>query len=495
MKLTRKSPVSLGIRPSAILNMVRQWDKNGGLHSFMVIRHRAVAAEGWWAPYSPNKTHMLYSLSKSFTSIAVAFAAYEDLLDFDAAVISYFPEYERLPEIDSMVRSVKIKHLLTMSTGHNPNADFIFNYIDPIAAFFCSKTDCEPGTRFGYNTGATYMISAAIQKVTGIKLIDYLKPRLFEPLGIEDITWDECALGVNLGGTGLNVKTEDIAKFGLFLLNRGKWDARQLIPAGYIDRATEKHINNWTETKYPQLDKFKCEELPESDWARGYGYQFWRCVPDDVYRGDGAYGQLCVIMPRLDTVIACTAGLGDMQQELRVIWNNLNDDAFFDGVCDDESEIAAQKELEELTGGLSLPEPNGDDFDSVRRYSGNTYQLGSDKTDSVKILFEHDRGTIIFNKNGYSVPVCAGYNCRLDNKPKNPGSFFGNPGDKCECFSASMAASGDTLTVAVVYTLTPYSATFTLTFDGPRLFMKVNCHPGAAREDYTGYLTVKAARD
>lgn len=264
----------------------------------MVIRRGAVAAEGWWAPYSPKKRHMLYSLSKSFTSIASAFAAYEGLLDFDAAVLSYFPEYEHaIPGIDSGIRAVKIKHLLSMSSGHIPNADFIFQYNDPIAAFFGSKTGCEPGTRFSYNTGATYMVSAVIQRVTGRKLIDYLKPRLFEPLGIDNITWDECALGVNMGGTGLNVKTEDIAKFGLFLLKGGMWEGKQLIPAEFIDRATDKHINNWPETKYPEMDKPGYEELPKSDWTRGYGYQFWRCVPDDVYRGDGAYGQLCVIMP------------------------------------------------------------------------------------------------------------------------------------------------------------------------------------------------------
>lgn len=187
-----------------------------------------------------------------------------------------------------------------------------------------------------------------------------------------------------------------------------------------------------------------------------------------------------------------------MQAELRVIWNNLNDDAYFDGICDDPSEIAAQKELEALTGSLSLPKPNGSDFTSVRTYSGNTYQLGGGKIDSIKVVFENDRGKLIFSKNGYSVPVCGGYDFWLDNNLPdnnsriNPVSFFGNgwlsnPDTKCESISASMAASADTLTVAAVYTLTPYSATYTLTFDGPRLIMKVINNPGG-EENHTGYL-------
>jgi CubicO group peptidase (beta-lactamase class C family) len=189
----------------------------------MLLRHGYVISEGWWAPYSAEKPHSLFSLSKSFTSTAIGLAVEEDLLTVDDFVISYFPE-DTPKEVSENLAKLRIKHLLSMSTGHDvdttehvvtkENGNWVQGFLElPI--------EHEPGTFFVYNTGATYILSAIIQKITGKTLIEYLAPQLFEPLGIEGASWESCPRGINIGGFGLSIKTEDIAKLGQLYLQKG----------------------------------------------------------------------------------------------------------------------------------------------------------------------------------------------------------------------------------------------------------------------------------
>ena len=163
-----------------------------------------------------------------------------------------------------------------------------------------------PGTHFKYNTAATFMLSAIVQKVTGQTVLDYLRPRLFEPLGIEHPVWDTNFQGIALGGYGLRVRTEDIAKLGQFYLQKGKWNGKQLLAADWVEAATSKQVSNGSN--------------PQSDWNQGYGFQFWRCR-HHAFRGDGAFGQFCVVMPDQDAIVAITSGVSDMQAVLNVIWD------------------------------------------------------------------------------------------------------------------------------------------------------------------------------
>jgi CubicO group peptidase (beta-lactamase class C family) len=157
-----------------------------------------------------------------------------------------------------------------------------------------------------YNTPATYMLSAIVQKVTGKTVLEYLQPRLFEPLGIETPTWGMSPQGISLGGYGLNVRTEDIAKFGQLYLQKGKWGDRQLLPAAWVTMATSRQTSNGSS--------------PKSDWDQGYGYQFWRCR-HECYRGDGAFGQFCIVMPEQDAVVVVTSGVKDMQSVMNLVWD------------------------------------------------------------------------------------------------------------------------------------------------------------------------------
>ncbi|MBQ1255653.1 MAG: serine hydrolase [Clostridia bacterium] len=309
MEFNRSTPGALGISPKAVTAFLKAVnEKKLGLHSFMLVRHGEIAAEGWWKPYRADFVHMLFSLSKSFTSTAVGFACQEGLLSIDDKVVSFFKDELSANPCENMMK-MTVKNLLTMGTGHSkePHAlggeKWAYN-------FLTSYVDREPGSIFTYNTPATYMLSRIVQKVTGEKVFDYLKPRLFDPLGIRNIWWEESPEGANTGGYGLNVHTEDIARFGQFLLNKGCWDGKQLLNPEWIETATGRQISNGN----PEED---------SDWSQGYGFQFWRCKRDGVYRGDGAFGQYCVVMPKQDAVLAVTSGSNDIGQILNEAWAHL----------------------------------------------------------------------------------------------------------------------------------------------------------------------------
>jgi hypothetical protein len=203
---------------------------------------------------------------------------------------------------------MRVRDLLTMSTGHHSEdiQNFPYGAEESVVKKFLSlPVPHKPGTLFVYNSPATYMLSAIVQKLTGQTVLDYLRPRLFEPLGIENPTWEASRQGVSMGGFGLSVRTEDIARFGQLYLQRGMWQGKQLVPASWVDTATSRWMSNGSS--------------PKSDWDQGYGFQFWRCRYG-VYRGDGAHGQFCVVFPELDAVVAITAGTRNLQGVLDVIW-------------------------------------------------------------------------------------------------------------------------------------------------------------------------------
>jgi hypothetical protein len=167
-----------------------------------------------------------------------------------------------------------------------------------------------PGTHFLYNTGATYMLSAIVQKTTGMKVVDYLQPRLFEPLGIENAYWRDSPQGISAGGIGLSLKTEDVARFGQLYLQKGMWRGMQILPEAWVEEATTSQSPN--------------SRGMQTDWMQGYGYQFWRSR-HNAYRGDGVFGQYCIVMPDQDAVLAITAGVDifEAQQPLELVWELL----------------------------------------------------------------------------------------------------------------------------------------------------------------------------
>jgi len=305
--LPRATPESQGVSSAGLLSLVEALDRIEHVHGLVVMRHGKVIAEGWWAPYDAQTPHELYSLSKSFTSTAVGLAVAEGRLSIDDPVLKHLGDHA--PEEPSAnLRAMRVRDLLCMSTGHQSEPP-----ITPEAmsarSFLAAPVPFKPGTHFLYNTPATFMQSALVQKATGKTVREYLGPRLFAPLGIEGSAWDANAEGISLGGYGLRLRTEDVARFGDMLRRRGRSpEGKVLVPSSWVDAATARQVSNGSN--------------PRSDWEQGYGYQFWRCR-HGAYRGDGAFGQFCIVLPTQDIVVAITAGTGDMQVVLDRVWEHL----------------------------------------------------------------------------------------------------------------------------------------------------------------------------
>ena len=361
--LPRSTPEAQGIASSAILGFIRAADTTiDAMNSVMIVRHGHVVAEGWWAPYDARTPHMLYSLSKSFTSTAVGLAAAEGKLSLDDLVLSFFPE-EAPPVPSENLRRMRVRDLLRMNTGQESEpsmftaADSTLRHASWVRRFLAHPVPFKPGTHFLYNSPATYMLSAIVQKTTGQTVLDYLTPRLFEPLGIERPTWTTSPQGISAGAFGLNVRTEDIAKLGQLYLQRGLWNGKQLLPVGWADEATARQTSNGSS--------------PTSDWDQGYGYQFWRSRHG--YRGDGAFGQYMLVLPQYDAVIAITSGVRDMQSVMNLVWDRLLPAMSPAALAEDP---AARGALQAQLAQLRVQTPRGRTTSTIaRRVSGRWFAL------------------------------------------------------------------------------------------------------------------------
>jgi CubicO group peptidase (beta-lactamase class C family) len=284
-------------------------------HSFVFMRHGKVVAEGWWNPYRSDLKHTLYSVSKSFTSTAIGFAVSEGKLKVTDKVISLFPN--SLPDtISPYLAQLTVKDLLTMSVGIDPDPTGViaFQTTDWVKTFLATPIVHKPGSVFLYNTMSAFMLSAIVTKVTGQSELEYLKPRLFAPLGITGEDWEASPQGINTGGWGLRLKTEDMAKLAQLYLQKGMWKGKQLLPVAWVNEATTFKIDQAPDAPQSKKDS--------SDWMQGYCYQFWRCR-HNAYRGDGAMGQYIIVMPDQDAVLAITSETDDMQEELNLVWKYL----------------------------------------------------------------------------------------------------------------------------------------------------------------------------
>ena len=399
--LKRTSPEAEGVPSAAVLGFVRALEQHthplDAVQSFMLLRHGNVAAEGWWAPYAPQYPHTLYSLSKSFTSTAIGLAVAEGLLTVDDPVLKFFPE--DAPENPSEnLKAMRVRHLLSMNTGHKEDVTGRIwggNDNNYARAFLSLPIEYQPGTWFVYNSAATYMLSAIITKLTGQPMLDYLRPRLFDLLGIENPTWEADPRGVNLGGSGLHVKTEDIARFGQMYLQKGCWQGERILPEAWIAEATSAHSDNSNTQTRP-------------DWTAGYGYQFWRCRPG-CYRGDGASGQYCIVMPEQDAVLAMNGGVSDMQAVLDKVWQHLlpamQPHAF-------PANPQAHGELKDKLATLTLPMSQGQPSSPrAGQWLGRTYKLESNdlKLESVALALADGRSTLTVGDASGEHPIAVSY--------------------------------------------------------------------------------------
>jgi CubicO group peptidase (beta-lactamase class C family) len=446
--LPRSTPEAQGVSSAEILSFVDSVDKTiQSPNSVMVVRHGHVIAEGWWSPYHKDAPHSLYSLSKSFTSTAVGLAIAEGKLSVNDQVLKFFPE-DGPKEPSEHLRSMRVSDLLRMSTGQQSEPGR--TDAEPwTKTFLKHPVPFKPGTHFLYNTSATYMLSAIVQKATGKTVLDYLKPRLFEPLSIENPTWEVSPQGISTGGYGLSIRTEDIARFGQLYLQKGKWHGKQLVPEAWIDAATARQTSNGSN--------------PDSDWEQGYGYQFWR-ARHGAYRGDGAFGQFCIVMPEEDAVVAITSGGANMQALLDLVWNKLLPAMKPSSLAANSEALSA---LERKLGGLSIPVPAGSASATPVKAAFKKYVFPTNRRKIEAITLKSDESgnkwELVVRANGLDHPIAVG----RGNWEKSRIAFF--PFDPQPGAAAGAWTADNVFTAMLCFVETPFLVTLDLKFTADTL--------------------------
>jgi len=470
--LPRSTPEAQGVSSDSVLALVNALDAGvHEIHSLVLLRHGQIVAEGFWAPYSADDIQVLYSGSKSFNSTAIGFLVQEGALSVDDLVLSKFPDLAPARP-DPNMAAMRIRDLLTMSTGHAadtidrlraaPNGEWT-------RAFLATTVENPPGSPFIYNSGAAYMLSAIVQRVSGMTVEEYLGPRLFAPLGIQKHLWGLSPEGVNMGDGGLSVRTEDFAKLGQLYLQNGSWNGQPLLAPEWVTAATSAEVSTGNN---------------DGNWNFGYGYQFWRSRVG--YRADGSLGQYSFVLPEQDMVLAITSGTDNSSGT-----NNLMNIVFstLPAVQADalpENEGSHQALLDRLSA-LSLPLPSGAATSPMASQVSGDYVAAANSQGITGLSFDFASAppsvTITDADGPHVIPVGSGQWVR------GRTGFKKHINELFDTIDQGIAAQGawsadDTFSARMVFTETPYTAITNFKFDGNRVLLDVgyNVRWGAASE-------------
>lgn len=284
------------------------------IHGFMAVQGGRVLAEHYFWPFDESSLHRMFSVTKSFTSIAVGFLAADSLIGLDEKICTYFPEYVD-DNTHPWIKEMSIRQMLMMATCFSESTYRTIKDDDWVSTFFHAAPDHRSGTLFVYDTSSSHVLAALVEKLTGKKMLDYLREKCLDRVDFsKDAYIMEDPRGVSMGGSGLMCTLRDVMKVALLVKDNGKWGEEQLIPEDYIKEAVMKHIDT---------DPFNAE-----DENQGYGYFFWRARYGGISM-IGMGGQFFVIYPKMDFVfgvMADTQGVNAGSQILR--------DIFFDTIYD-----------------------------------------------------------------------------------------------------------------------------------------------------------------
>lgn len=283
-----------GIPEAAVKSCLRSWERHRlPVHSFLIVRSGKIAVEYYCEPYTKHTLHRLYSVTKSFVSLAIGCLAEEGKLRLDDPITGYFPEYLTAP-VPLWLKETTIRHTLQMASCHSVTTykkDLSKNWV---GSFFQVPPDHKPGTVFSYDTSSSHTLCALVEKLTGMELLDYLRSRFLNQIGFSQEAYIiKDPFGVSMGGTGLMAKPEDMARTGLLLLNGGRWEGRQLLPEWYVNQASSHQISS-------------CVKAGTISQANGYGYQLW-CLGERSFACWGKGGQWIICLPEYDMVCVTTA--------------------------------------------------------------------------------------------------------------------------------------------------------------------------------------------
>jgi CubicO group peptidase (beta-lactamase class C family) len=470
--LPHSTPEAQGLSSESVLALVNALDAGvHEIHSLVLLRHGQIVAEGFWAPYSADDIQVLYSGSKSFNATAIGFLVQEGALSVDDLVLSKFPDLAPA-QPDPNMAAMRIVDLLTMSTGHAadtidrlraaPNNEWT-------RAFLATAVENPPGSPFIYNSGAAYMLSAIVQRVSGMTVEEYLTPRLFVPLGIQKHLWGLSPEGVNLGDGGLAVRTEDFAKLGQLYLQNGSWNGQPVLAPEWVTAATSREVSTGNN---------------DGNWSFGYGYQFWRSRVG--YRADGSLGQYSFVLPEQDMVLAITSGTDNSSGT-----NNLMNIVFSTLPAVQAEALpenpGSQQALLDRLSSLSLALPTGTASSPMASQVSGDYVAAANSQGITALSFDFAAATplvTITDADGpHVIPVGAGQWARGRTGFKKRINELFDTADQGIAAQGAWSAD-DTFSARLVFTETPYTAITNFKFEGNRVLLDVgyNVRWGAASE-------------
>ncbi len=388
-KLARSTPEAEGVSSRDLLQLVEDLDRSGSeMHGILVMRHGSVIAEGWWAPYAPGFAHASQSLTKTVTGTAFGIAMGEGLLALDDRLVDIFPEYVPA-QPQPWLGELRMRHILTMSAGMETQPAVF----DPewVRKFFSMPIVHEPGTAFYYNSIACSMVGACIRKKTGLGLADYLRPRLFEKIGINSagIRWYCHEDGLENGSGGIVTSTEDNARLIQLYLNNGLWGDERVLPEEWVRWATA--LRN---------DHFR-EAVPDAAPGAGYGGMMW--IRGGAFYADGAMGQLSIGFPEQGLLISVNQTCADSVADRRMREALFG---FADRVHDRPlpEDAPARDALVRRLKTLALPAPDyAPDSPMIQSVHGRRCRI----TEGSAAFFAED--VSIFNRNYHDAVTAFGF--------------------------------------------------------------------------------------
>lgn len=441
------SPERAGVPSAAVERFIDRLEAGElRMHALIMLRGGSIFAEGYWAPFDVGFYHRLYSSSKSIVSLAIGIMRGEGRLSLEDKVISFFPDL--LPEeVHPYLAAATVRDLLMMATPHNENAygrrdeNWVWEFIN-------RRPSHLPGSAFLYDTAGTVTLNAIVERVSGQNLMDYLRPRLFDPAGISGGAWAiERPEGGVWGGSGIMFTARDFARLALVCLNGGRWGEQQLVPEDYVREATSRQIDN----RLPGGD-------PEA--AQGYGYQFWR-TRHNGFAMVGMGSQLAICLPEHDFILITN---GDTQGTdtaysliLNALWEEILPHLIKNpsGIPEDGralGQLAARLASLELYHLPKTRTPNISERVGGRKFTMDDNKMG---IKNVRLTFRGEQGSIIY-ENGRGLNELRfglGYNIEQPFPEDNYARQIGRPPYKkytCQC--SAMWADDHTLTIYVQIT-------------------------------------------
>lgn len=463
-------PESQGIDSKAILAFLDDVAANGfEVQSFMLWRHGHVVAEGWWSPYRADRIHMMHSLTKSVTCCAVGLAMEDGKFKLDDKIVSFFPEHLP-PVVSDNLAAMTVEDLLTMRTGHaSMTSGSVWRPIKTswIAEFFKVPVVTRPGTNFVYTSAASYMLSALVTRTTGQAVADYLKPRLFDPLGISGYQWPAGPEGISPGANGLSWKTADALKLGVLHAQNGLWNGRQILPQSWVEAVQRPYVKDT------------------------YGYQWW-LGPDGAYLADGLFSQLSIVFPHQNAVLAVTAGIPEKCHFNKFVFKHFPAAFGVAPLKPGKNHVA----LAARTTGLRvLPPPRRTTSPVIDHVSGQTYRF-KDNTQEVKTArfdFAGDDCTFTLedHRGAHTVQVGLGRDVEGNTTMTGDKLHHEYDLDNMRVVARGVWADERTFIMSWSFVETAFRDTVVCVFEGPslRLDRSVNVNSaGTALPTLTGWM-------